>query len=149
MKKKDDISSKDVKKTKDRIILITRIVGVLLFLSGIAIIFITSVLRGRNIEENDVIFDSFSDRVDLHNKDEKILENEYLVLNNIDDFNNFVNHIDEWYSDSYTNYSVVVSEYENIDEDRKQKLLDEYKLFNDERYKSLKKLVSIFEQLSS
>ena len=62
MKKSDKkLSSEEVKKQQDKIILITRIVGVTLFLVGISIIFITAVIRGRQSEEpkeDIVIFES-------------------------------------------------------------------------------------------
>lgn len=143
-KEKKVVSKEETKKTQDRIILVTRIVGVSFFVIGLLIIFITAIIRSRNVEPNEdvVIFESSAESIGLYQEDETILDDEYLVLNNMDEFNDFVNHIDSWYNDSYANYSTVVSEYDNLDEVRKQELLDDYKLFNDNRYKTLKNLIS-------
>lgn len=141
--KKNEISKEETKKKQDKIILVTRIVGASFFVIGLLIIFITAVIRSRDVEidEDVIIFESSAESIALYQDDETILNDEYLVLNNMDEFNDFVNHIDNWYNDSYFYYSTVVSEYDNLDEKNKQKLLDDYKLLNDNRYDNLKDLI--------
>ena len=143
IKEKKDVSKEEARKTQEKIILVTRIVGVSFFVIGLLIIFITAIIRGRSDEpkEDVIIFESSAESIALYPEDKNILEDEYLVLNNIDEFNNFINHIDEWYNESLSNYSVVVSEYDNLDDVRKQELIDEYKTLNDGRYKKLKQLI--------
>ncbi len=142
-KEKKEVSKEEVRKKQEKIILVTRIVGVSFFVIGLLIIFITAIIRGRSVEpkEDVIIFESSAESIALYPEDKNILEDEYLVLNNIDEFNNFINHIDEWYNESLSNYSVVVSEYDNLDDVRKQELIDKYKTLNDGRYKKLKQLI--------
>ena len=145
MKKENKKTSKaDVKKTQDRIILFTRIFGVSFFVLGLLIIFITAIVRSRGEEPQDdvLLFESSADTFTLDLNDEKILKEEYIVLNNIDEFNNLVSDIDTWYNESYTNYQVAVSEKENFNDDEKQDLLDKYKLLNDGRYNKIKELIN-------
>ena len=145
MKRKNDIKvpKNDVKKTQDMIILITKIFSVSFFLVGLVIIIITAIIRSKTPIGDDVIeYESVSDNFYLYQEDKKILENEYLVLKNIDDFNNFNNLIEKWYIDSFTNYTNIINSVEFFDEERKQDDISSYKQFNDQRYIDIKKLVS-------
>ena len=75
--KKKVLSKDEVKKRQDKIIWTTRIVGVVLFLIGISIIFVTAFIRSRQPEEpNDdvVIFESTGDNFTLHHNDKDIIE---------------------------------------------------------------------------
>lgn len=139
--KEENIEKK--KKNLDKLVLVTRIIGVSFFVVGLLIIFITAIIRGRGVEpeDNTVIFESSAESIPLDPEDKNILEDNYLVLNNYEDFNNFISHIDSWYNESFTNYSNVVNGYDFLDEEKKQNRIDEYKLLNDERYKSLKKII--------
>ena len=123
MKKSDkQLSSEEVKKQQDKIILITRIVGVTLFLVGISIIFITAVIRGRQSEEpkeDIVIFESVGENFTMYLEDEKILEEDYIVLKSIEDYNSFVSVLDTWTEESYNNYVEFINNNEFIDEEKK------------------------------
>lgn len=123
MKKSDKkLSSEEVKKQQDKIILITRIVGVTLFLVGISIIFITAVIRGRQSEEpkeDIVIFESVGENFTMYLEDEKILEKDYIVLKSIEDYNSFVSVLDTWTEESYNNYVEFINNNEFIDEEKK------------------------------
>lgn len=123
MKKSDKkLSSEEVKKQQDKIILITRIVGVTLFLVGISIIFITAVIRGRQSEEpkeDIVIFESVGENFTMYLEDEKILEEDYIVLKSIEDYNSFVSVLDTWTEESYNNYVEFINNNEFIDEEKK------------------------------
>ena len=123
MKKSDKkLSSEEVKKQQDKIILITRIVGVTLFLVGISIIFITAVIRGRQSEEpkeDMVIFESVGENFTMYLEDEKILEEDYIVLKSIEDYNSFVSVLDTWTEESYNNYVEFINNNEFIDEEKK------------------------------
>ena len=123
MKKSDKkLSSEEVKKQQDKIILITRIVGVTLFLVGISIIFITAVIRGRQSEEpkeDIVIFESVGENFIMYLEDEKILEEDYIVLKSIEDYNSFVSVLDTWTEESYNNYVEFINNNEFIDEEKK------------------------------
>ena len=130
--------TEETRKTQDKIILITRITGVVLFLIGIAIIFIISVFKSKQPIDDDVIkFNSSSDNIALHLEDKELLSEEYLVLHSMEDYNNLLSTFETWYQEALPNYTTSVNENENIDEDTKQKLIDEYKTFNDTRYKKL------------
>ena len=119
MKKSDKkLSSEEVKKQQDKIILITRIVGVTLFLVGISIIFITAIIRGRQSEEpkeDIVIFESVGENFTMYLEDEKILEEDYIVLKSIEDYNSFVSVLDTWTEESYNNYVEFINNNEFID----------------------------------
>lgn len=123
MKKSDKkLSSEEVKKQQDKIILITRIVGVTLFLVGISIIFITAIIRGRQSEEpkeDIVIFESVGENFTMYLEDEKILEEDYIVLKSIEDYNSFVSVLDTWTEESYNNYVEFINNNEFIDEEKK------------------------------
>lgn len=123
MKKSDKkLSSEEVKKQQDKIILITRIVGVTLFLVGISIIFITAIIRGRQSEEpkeDIVIFESVGENFIMYLEDEKILEEDYIVLKSIEDYNSFVSVLDTWTEESYNNYVEFINNNEFIDEEKK------------------------------
>lgn len=146
MKKSDKkLSSEEVKKQQDKIILITRIVGVTLFLVGISIIFITAVIRGRQSEEpkeDIVIFESVGENFTMYLEDEKILEEDYIVLKSIEDYNSFVSVLDTWTEESYNNYVEFINNNEFIDEEKKTREIDNYKVMNDQRYKDIKKIMS-------
>lgn len=63
MKENDKtVSKEEVKKTQDKIILITRITGVVLFLIGISIVFITAIIKGKQevIKEDFLVYESSS-----------------------------------------------------------------------------------------
>ena len=132
-------NKKDVKSTQDKIILITRITGVILFLIGIAIIFIVSIIKSKTPQEVDGIkYTSTSENFMLQQEDKNILEEQYYVLDSMEDYNKILTMVDNWYQESLTNYTSTVNEYTAIDEDRKQELIDEYKDFNDQRYDDIK-----------
>lgn len=145
MKKNDKkLSSEEVKKQQDKIILITRIVGVTLFLVGISIIFITAVIRGRQSEEpkeDIVIFESVGENFTIYLEDEKILEEDYIVLKSIEDYNSFVSVLDTWTEESYNNYVEFINNNEFIDEENKTREIDNYKVMNEQRYKDIKKIM--------
>lgn len=135
-------SIEETRKTQDKIILITRITGVVLFLIGIAIIFIITVFKSKQpIDDNVIEFNSSSDNIALYLEDKELLEEEYLVLHSMEDYNNLISTFETWYQEALPNYTTSVNENENIDEDTKQKLIDEYKTFNDTRYQKLKKFL--------
>lgn len=131
--------SEETKKTQDKIILITRITGVVIFLIGISIIFITAIFKSKQPEPSDFIeYSSASENFFLQLEDKEILEEQYYVLNTMEDYNKIINMIDTWYQESLPNYTKTVNENENIDETIKQNLISEYTTFNDERYKKIK-----------
>ena len=131
--------SEETKKTQDKIILITRITGVVIFLIGISIIFITAIFKSKQPEPSDFIeYSSASENFFLQLEDKEILEEQYYVLNTMEDYNKIINMIDTWYQESLPNYTKTINENENIDETIKQNLISEYTTFNDERYKKIK-----------
>lgn len=131
--------SEETKKTQDKIILITRITGVVIFLIGISIIFITAIFKSKQPEPSDFIeYSSASENFFLQLEDKEILEEQYYVLDTMEDYNKIINMIDTWYQESLPNYTKTVNENENIDETIKQNLISEYTTFNDERYKKIK-----------
>lgn len=131
--------SEETKKTQDKIILITRITGVVIFLIGISIIFITAIFKGKQPEPSDFIeYSSASENFFLQLEDKEILEEQYYVLDTMEDYNKIINMIDTWYQESLPNYTKTINENENIDETIKQNLISEYTTFNDERYKKIK-----------
>ena len=135
--------SEETKKTQDRIILITRITGVVIFLVGISIIFITAIFKSKQpIDDNVIEYESSADNIALYPEDQELLSEEYVVLYSMEDYNKLLNTFETWYQEALPNYTVSVNENENIDDDTKQKLIDEYKIFNDGRYKKLKDFLS-------
>ena len=131
--------SEETKKTQDKIILITRITGVVIFLIGISIIFITAIFKSKQPEPSDFIeYSSASENFFLQLEDKEILEEQYYVLDTMEDYNKIINMIDTWYQESLPNYTKTINENENIDETIKQNLISEYTTFNDERYKKIK-----------
>ena len=131
--------SEETKKTQDKIILITRITGVVIFLIGISIIFITAIFKSKQPEPSDFIkYSSASESFFLQLEDKEILEEQYYVLDTMEDYNKIINMIDTWYQESLPNYTKTINENENIDETIKQNLISEYTTFNDERYKKIK-----------
>ena len=135
--------SEETKKTQDRIILITRITGVVIFLVGISIIFITAIFKSKQpIDDNVIEYESSADNIALYPEDQELLSEEYVVLYSMEDYNKLLNTFETWYQEALPNYTLSVNENENIDDDTKQKLIDEYKIFNDGRYKKLKDFLS-------
>lgn len=135
--------SEETKKTQDKIILITRITGVVIFLVGISIIFITAIFKSKQpIDDNVIEYESSADNIALYPEDQELLSEEYVVLYSMEDYNKLLNTFETWYQEALPNYTVSVNENENIDDDTKQKLIDEYKIFNDGRYKKLKDFLS-------
>lgn len=131
--------SEETKKTQDRIILITRITGVVIFLVGISIIFITAIFKSKQpIDDNVIEYESSADNIALYPEDQELLSEEYVVLFSMEDYNKLLDTFETWYQEALPNYTLSVNENENIDDDTKQKLIDEYKIFNDERYKKIK-----------
>lgn len=131
--------SEETKKTQDRIILITRITGVVIFLVGISIIFITAIFKSKQpIDDNVIEYESSADNIALYPEDQELLSEEYVVLYSIEDYNKLLDTFETWYQEALPNYTLSVNENENIDDDTKQRLIDEYKIFNDGRYKKLK-----------
>lgn len=143
--KKKVLSKDEVKKRQDKIIWTTRIVGVVLFLIGISIIFVTAFIRSRQPEElNDdvVIFESTGDNFTLHHNDKDIIDEEYIILKSIEDYNKFMNELDSWYENNYNNFVDEVNNNSNIDDDLKVNEIHNYKLLNDQRYSNIKSLIS-------
>lgn len=135
--------SEETKKTQDRIILITRITGVVIFLVGISIIFITAIFKSKQpIDDNVIEYESSADNIALYPEDQELLSEEYVVLYSMEDYNKLLDTFETWYQEALPNYTLSVNENENIDDDTKQKLIDEYKIFNDGRYKKLKDFLS-------
>lgn len=135
--------SEETKKTQDKIILITRITGVVIFLVGISIIFITAIFKSKQpIDDNVIEYESSADNIALYPEDQELLSEEYVVLYSMEDYNKLLNTFETWYQEALPNYTLSVNENENIDDDTKQKLIDEYKIFNDGRYKKLKDFLS-------
>ena len=135
--------SEETKKTQDRIILITRITGVVIFLVGISIIFITAIFKSKQpIDDNVIEYESSADNIALYPEDQELLSEEYVVLFSMEDYNKLLDTFETWYQEALPNYTLSVNENENIDDDTKQKLIDEYKIFNDGRYKKLKDFLS-------
>ena len=131
--------SEETKKTQDRIILITRITGVVIFLIGISIIFITAIFKSKQpIDDNVIEYESSADNIALYPEDQELLSEEYVVLYSMEDYNKLLDTFETWYQEALPNYTLSVNENENIDDDTKQRLIDEYKIFNDGRYKKLK-----------
>lgn len=144
MKKKDNkLTPEEVKKQQDKIIFITRIVGVTLFLVGISIIFITAIIRKRDVNDpsDTVIFESIGENFTMYPEDEKILEEDYIVLRSMEDYNSFVSVLDTWTEESYNNYVEFINNNEFLDEEHKTKQIDNYKVMNDQRYKDIKKIM--------
>lgn len=135
--------SEETKKTQDKIILITRITGVVIFLVGISIIFITAIFKSKQpIDDNVIEYESSADNIALYPEDQELLSEEYVVLYSMEDYNKLLNTFETWYQEALPNYTLSVNENENIDADTKQRLIDEYKIFNDGRYKKLKDFLS-------
>lgn len=135
--------SEETKKTQDKIILITRITGVVIFLVGISIIFITAIFKSKQpIDDNVIEYESSADNIALYPEDQELLSEEYVVLYSIEDYNKLLDTFETWYQEALPNYTLSVNENENIDADTKQRLIDEYKIFNDGRYKKLKDFLS-------
>ena len=135
--------SEETKKTQDRIILITRITGVVIFLVGISIIFITAIFKSKQpIDDNVIEYESSADNIALYPEDQELLSEEYVVLYSMEDYNKLLDTFETWYQEALPNYTLSVNENENIDDDTKQKLIDEYKIFNEGRYKKLKDFLS-------
>ena len=133
--------SEETKKTQDKIILITRITGVVIFLVGISIIFITAIFKSKQpIDDNVIEYESSADNIALYPEDQELLSEEYVVLYSMEDYNKLLDTFETWYQEALPNYTLSVNENENIDDDTKQKLIDEYKIFNDGRYKKLKNM---------
>lgn len=140
-------NKEDIKKTQDKIIKITRITGATLFLIGIAIIAIVSVLKKQNPlpspKEGTIIeYEAMSDNIGLYAEDDTLLSEQYIILNSMEDYNNFTTSLDTWYQDAIINYTNMVNTSENITEDVKQNWIREYKTKNDERYNKIKKMLS-------
>lgn len=135
--------SEETKKTQDKIILITRITGVVIFLVGISIIFITAIFKSKQpIDDNVIEYESSADNIALYPEDQELLSEEYVVLYSMEDYNKLLNTFETWYQEALPNYTLSVNENENIDDDTRQRLIDEYKIFNDGRYKELKDFLS-------
>lgn len=135
--------SEETKKTQDRIILITRITGVVIFLVGISIIFITAIFKSKQpIDDNVIEYESSADNIALYPEDQELLSEEYVVLYSMKDYNKLLNTFETWYQEALPNYTLSVNKNENIDDDTRQRLIDEYKIFNDGRYKELKDFLS-------
>ena len=140
-------NKEDIKKTQDKIIKITRITGATLFLIGIAIIAIVSVLKKQNPlpspKEGTIIeYEAMSDNIGLYAEDDTLLSEQYIILNSMEDYNNFTTSLNTWYQDAIINYTNMVNTSENITEDVKQNWISEYKTKNDERYNKIKKMLS-------
>ena len=69
-KKKNVLSQEEIKKKQNKIIWITRIIGLVLFLIGISIIFVTAFIRSRYVDDlgNDsfVMYESVGDNFYLY-----------------------------------------------------------------------------------
>lgn len=138
------LSKEEIKKRQNKIIWTTRIVGVVLFLIGISIIFITAILRSGQVDEPEdetILFESIGENFNLYHNDKEILEEEYIILNTYDDFNNFMNELDTWYLNSYDNFVNDMNNNTNISESNKTKEIDNYKAFNDQRYLDIKSFI--------
>ena len=84
--------SEETKKTQDKIILITRITGVVIFLVGISIIFITAIFKSKQpIDDNVIEYESSADNIALYPEDQELLSEEYVVLYSMEDYNKLLN----------------------------------------------------------
>lgn len=140
------LSNDEIKKKQNKIIWTTRIVGVVLFLVGISIIFITAFLRSRQIDEpineNLVLFESSGDNFTMYDSDENILDEEFIILKSIDDYNNFMSELDTWYQNCNDDFVDATNNNIYLSDEDKTKEIDNYKTFNDQRYLNIKSLVN-------
>ena len=140
------LSNDEIKKKQNKIIWTTRIVGVVLFLVGISIIFITAFLRSRQIDEpineNLVLFESSGDNFTMYDSDENILDEEFIILKSIDDYNNFMSELDTWYQNCNDDFVDATNNNIYLSDEDKTKEIDDYKTFNDQRYLNIKSLVN-------
>lgn len=142
MKENDkNLSKEEVKKTQDKIILITRITGVVLFLIGISIVFITAIIKGKQevIEEDFLVYESSSTTYSLDNEEENILDKDYTLINSIDEYQNFLLEIDNWSNELITNFETQINSNEYMDEIAALAELENYKTSNQKRIDSIKK----------
>lgn len=91
-------NKKTQKKLEDKLILVTRIVGGALFLLGVSIIIITSIIKSsKTVSESFKIeFKVASDNFILFEDENNILNKEYIILKSMDDYNQLVNDIEKW-----------------------------------------------------
>lgn len=91
-------NKKPQKELEDKLILVTRIVGGALFLLGVLIIIITSIIKSsKTVSESFKIeFKVASDNFVLFEDEKNILDEEYIILKSMDDYDQLVSDIEKW-----------------------------------------------------
>lgn len=91
-------NKKSQKELEDKLILVTRIVGGALFLLGVLIIIITSIIKSsKTVSESFKIeFKVASDNFVLFEDEKNILDEEYIILKSMDDYDQLVSDIEKW-----------------------------------------------------
>ena len=91
-------NKKSQKELEDKLILVTRIVGGALFLLGVLIIIITSIIKSsKTVSESFKIeFKVASDNFVLFEDVKNILDEEYIILKSMDDYDQLVSDIEKW-----------------------------------------------------